>query len=227
MVKLNRVVDSDDEFPELSTMIAEGTSSWQKQRASLHEPSSNTNPSEYRASSMHGDGKDDWKKQRPLKIAHVNSMLLSLANRGALSTGARRYVDNRSEQASVRSSIDSPIDVEDLSDHMSDFIVDDSDSGDSEERSHGPNRRFVPLRTQVSPRQTGVDSPPKQSSGAPQETRLLNKPRNPRRDRRLREGEPAGPGAAWESDTHKGQGHSKSVVDNNEDHVEEPSSILK
>ncbi|KAI4284584.1 MAG: hypothetical protein L6R38_001285 [Xanthoria sp. 2 TBL-2021] len=90
MVKLNRIIDSDDEFPELSTIIAEGTLSFQKQRARIQE----RNPSEHPSSSIHGlisttkisDEKHEGKKQRPLKIAHVNSILLSLTSRDALST---------------------------------------------------------------------------------------------------------------------------------------------
>ncbi|KAL8844539.1 MAG: hypothetical protein Q9176_001050 [Flavoplaca citrina] len=85
MVKLNCTVDSDDEFPELSTIIAEGTLSPQKRGAIIREPNSNANPPEHHVSVLHGDRQRARGKQRALKVAHVNSILLSLTDRAACS----------------------------------------------------------------------------------------------------------------------------------------------
>lgn len=241
MVKLNRIIDSDDEFPELSTIIAEGTLSFQKQRARIQE----RNPSEHPSSSIHGlisttkisDEKHEGKKQRPLKIAHVNSILLSLTSRDALSTDpsegrtrpdVRRSVKSPPKQTPLLSSIDFPIDSNDWSsDHMSDFVVDGSDSEDSEGSSHGPTGPCLPSRTQDYSQGIGFRPFPRGYSDDRDKTRLSNKPRNTLRRGNLSDGEPTKLAATGEQHIHRVQSRSDSVTSRHDDNFEEPISILK
>ncbi|KAL8997072.1 MAG: hypothetical protein Q9169_003562 [Polycauliona sp. 2 TL-2023] len=225
MVKLNRIIDSDDEFPELSTIIAEGTRSLQKQRPSIQETSSNPNSSERHVLSISNDRKYEGKKQIPLRIAHVDSILLSLTNRKALSTnplkGRSRHGVRESKQASVYSNVDPPRGFDDLSDHMSDFIVNDSDCGDSEENSNGPARPRLASRTPFGLQQINVPLPPRASSDERGRVWLANPSPNSLRDQRIKEGEPP------LSATTRARGHPMLVEDRDDDELGEPSSTLK
>ncbi|KAL8760325.1 MAG: hypothetical protein Q9199_000107 [Rusavskia elegans] len=247
MVKINRIIDSDDEFPELSTIIAEGTLSFQKQRARIQEPKGNTstNPSEHPSSSIHGlnsttkisDEKHEGKKQRPLKIAHVNSILLSLTSRDALPTdpskgrtrpNVRKSVKGPPKQTPLLSSINFPIDSDDWSsDHMSDFVVDDSDSEDSEGSSHGPTRRCLPSRTEDYSQGIGFRPLPRGYSDDHEKIRRSNKPRNALRSESLGEGEPTRSAATREQHIPGVENRIDSVTSRHDDNFEEPISMLK
>ncbi|KAL8658386.1 MAG: hypothetical protein Q9226_001030 [Calogaya cf. arnoldii] len=246
MVKLNRVLDSDDELPELSTIIAEGTFlSFQKQKARLPESSGKTNPWERPRSTIHGlnsttellDEKHEAKKQRPLKIAHVNSILLSLTNRGALSidppNGRRRPnvrnpVRGPRKQTSSLSSVISPIESEgSSSDSISGFIVDDSESEDSEESSHEPTKRCLPSRTQNNPQEISILPSLRGYSDDREKTQLSNKIPNAFGSRNLGEGEPTESAATRKRHGKNVQRRSDSMTNRRDNGLEEPTSILR
>ncbi|KAL8854066.1 MAG: hypothetical protein Q9221_001189 [Calogaya cf. arnoldii] len=246
MVKLNRTLDSDDELPELSTIIAEGTSlSFQKQRARLQESSGKRNPWERPRSTIHGlnsttellDEKHGAKKQRPLKIAHVNSILLSLTNRSALSidppNGRRRpnvrnVVRGPRKQNSSLPSVISPIESEgSSSDIISGFVVYDSESEDSEESPHDPTKRCLPSRTQDNSRETSVLPSPRGYSDDREETQLSNKTRNAFGSRNHGEGEPTESAATRERHGKNVQSPSNSITNRRDNGLEEPNSILR
>ena len=237
MVKLNCTVDSDDEFPELSTMIAESTLSPQKRGAIIREPDSNAKPPEHHLSLLHGDGQRARGKQRALKVAHVNSILLSLTDRAAWSTdpsGGRsrpsvpKAVGSRSKHASPCSSVDFPIFSENLSpDDMSDFVVDGSDSSDSEKSSVAPVRLFLPPRTQFGSRGISTHHSSRASTGDLGNTRPLNEPREPLQSDHSRECGPTKSSTRRRQHIHKVQRHSKSVAGRHDNNNEELGSVLE
>ncbi|KAL9043040.1 MAG: hypothetical protein Q9180_000162 [Flavoplaca navasiana] len=237
MVKLNCTVDSDDEFPELSTIIAEGTLSPQKRGAIIREPNSNANPPEHHISLFHGDRQHARGKQRALKIAHVNSILLSLPDRAAWSTdpsGGRsrpsdlKAVGSRSKHASPCSSVDFPIVSENLSpDDMSDFVVDGLDSSDSEKSSVAPVRLFLPPQTQFDSRRISTHQSSRTPSGDLGNTRPLNEPRKPLQSDHPRECAPTKSSTKRRQHIHKAQSHSNSVAGRHDNDNEELGSVLE
>ncbi|KAL8739227.1 MAG: hypothetical protein Q9181_000118 [Wetmoreana brouardii] len=163
MARLNNLVDSDDEFPELSVILAKGLVIDRKDEPQSDGWSNDTKLAqpfdskiEPRPKLLPAGRKVNTKVNRPLKIAHVDSLLLPLQNQAALSPG--KTVVSRNE---IRPGPRKPVrrlesqdlfvyvpsdssDLEDVaSDHMSDFIVPDSDS-DSEE-DHEDSARQDPL----------------------------------------------------------------------------------
>ena len=150
MARLNTIIDSDDEFPELSSILARIAIPTQQQQPS---PSSLTHPS--KRSSCSSDcgnsqeriqplSSDDTKKAIPLRIAHVDSLLLSFVNKSTLTSekGLPSHNDIKSSprravrcppkrQNFVPASSDSSESDNSCSDHLSDFIVPDSDSDES------------------------------------------------------------------------------------------------
>ncbi|KAI4233934.1 MAG: hypothetical protein LQ349_004105 [Xanthoria aureola] len=205
MVKLNRMmISDDDEFPELSTLIAEEHCS-----LTVHGLNPTTNLS---------DEKHEGKKKRPLKIAHVNSILLSLTSRDGLSTDLSEGRSRANVGTSVQgppkqkfplSSINTPTDSDDWSsDHMSDFIVDDSDSEDSEEK-------------------TSIRRSPRGHSDDCEKVRLSNKSWNAWRCENLGEGQPSNLAATREQHIPAVQSHYHSATSRRDDHFEEPNSTLK
>ncbi|KAL8875672.1 MAG: hypothetical protein Q9198_005999 [Flavoplaca austrocitrina] len=237
MVKLNCTVDSDDEFPELSTIIAGGTLSPQKRGAIIREPNSNANPPEHHVSVLHGDRQRARGKQEALKVAHVNSILLSLTDRAAWSTdpsGGRsrpsvlKAVGSRSKHASPCSSVDFPKFSENLSpEDMFDFVVDGSDSSDSEKSSVAPVRLFSPPRTQIGSRGISSHHSSRASSGDFGNTRPLNEPRKPLQSDHSRECGPTKSSTRRRQHIHKAQSHSSSVAGRHDNDNEELGSVLE
>ncbi|KAL8684412.1 MAG: hypothetical protein Q9224_006368, partial [Gallowayella concinna] len=167
MARLSRMTDSsDEELPDLSTILAKRAVFAPKERACPPESTNTLNPSKHNHSSTESErwnrkssqeGKTGRPKQRPLKVAHVDSIHLSLTDQGQLSPEARRepnsvaqkYGKRPLEQDLLASVVACSSDLEyGSSDHMSDFIVSDSDSNDNGETSRDPTRRLVPSYTQ-------------------------------------------------------------------------------
>ncbi|KAL8774994.1 MAG: hypothetical protein Q9209_000473 [Squamulea sp. 1 TL-2023] len=179
MARLNRIADSDDELPDLSTVLADCALSNRKQKALVQESKSNTDSSKHHGSSYQGLDSNKQtsietykeKKQIPLTVPHVNSILLSLMNRGALSADqpsnpeAQRVVKSPSENVSRVSSSSCPTDSDDVSsDQRSDFIVDESDSEDVEEDCKSPDRRCLSSRTQFRSQELYIQLSPRAPS---------------------------------------------------------------
>ncbi|KAL8699769.1 MAG: hypothetical protein Q9201_005814 [Fulgogasparrea decipioides] len=183
MARLNNLVDSEDEFPELSAILAKGLVIDQK-----HEPQSDglsndtrlTKPFvskiEPRPKLLPTDRRENTKANRPLKVAHVNSLLLSFQSQAPLSP--RKGVISRNEtrpgprnQAGRLESQDYFVsvskdssDLDDVaSDHMSDFIVPDSDS-DSDEEYEDTGRQDPLWSKYQDERNESTHSPSKPSS---------------------------------------------------------------
>lgn len=228
MVKLNCIVDSDDELPELSTIIAEGTLSPQKRGAITREPNSNTNPPEHHISLLHADKQYARGKQRALKVAHVNSILLSLTDRAAWSTDPLKAIGSRSKHASPCSSVNFPIFSEKLPpDDMSDFVVDGSDSSDSEKSSVAPVRLFLPPRIQFDSRGISTHQSSRASSGDLGNTRPLNESRQPLQSDHSRECGPTKSSTRRRQHIHKAQSHSNSVTGRHDNDNQELGSVLE
>ncbi|KAL8862574.1 MAG: hypothetical protein Q9178_001072 [Gyalolechia marmorata] len=195
MAKLNRIIDSDDDFPELSTIITQSSLLSQRQAARIQEPNSGLKPN-----TRTSVEKREGEKQRPLKPSHADSILLSLASRGTSSTNsskgksglnARRLVKCSSKAASLMSSFSFPTGSDDLSsDHMSDFIIDDSDSEDGEEGPEYSTRRCLPSGTRYCPDKMNTLSAPRSPLRRREKTSFSNKPRNIFEGQNLDEGKP-------------------------------------
>ncbi|KAL8717290.1 MAG: hypothetical protein Q9225_005450 [Loekoesia sp. 1 TL-2023] len=200
MARFNTIVDSDDEFPDLATILEKNGVSTQRQPSQPLSPTRDAGPLQ---NTVAPSDPKKWKteilpgysngteKQAPFKIAHADPLLLPLTNRESLSPG-KRFQTRSNIRSSPRKVVGSPAkrenflapfsdssDFEDvLSDHMSDFIVPDSDS----DASHKDSGRQSPVlfprcKTQkntfskvVSPRRArnccsneNVSSPPKAS----------------------------------------------------------------
>ena len=237
MVKLNCTVDSDDEFPEISTIIAEGSLSPQQRRTKLRGPNSNANPPEHRISLLHSDKKHDGRKQRPLRVAHVNSIQLSLTDRGAWSTdrsGGRsnpsvlKAVGSRSKHASPCSSVDSPIFSGSLSpDWISDFVVNESDSSNSEESSVGPVKLSLPPRTRFDSQEISLHQSSRAFSGNCGSTRPSHGSLTPLRSENSRGCGPTKSSTTRRQHIPKAQSHSNSVAGRHSDDNAELGSVLK
>ena len=89
------------------------------------------------------------------------------------------------------SSFSFPTDSDDLSsDHMSDFIIDESDSEDGEEGPEDSARRCLPSGTQYCPDKMDTLSAPRSSLHRREKTSFSNEPRNTFGGQSLDEGEP-------------------------------------
>lgn len=176
MARLNVIIDSDDDLPELSTLLARSTIANERQHP---PPSQSKSAQQYLPSSScekPGSGiaparTGSAKKQRSLKLAHVGSLRIPLtgldglpSGKGPLSTTSyirsspRKAVRSPPQREPIRASFTGSSDFEDdFSDHMSDFIVSDWESdgvyGDYTQQSHNP----LPKRQS----QTPVDLFPK------------------------------------------------------------------
>ncbi|KAL8807362.1 MAG: hypothetical protein Q9223_004381, partial [Gallowayella weberi] len=103
MVRLSRMTDSDDDLPELSTILAEHTVFAPKERACSSNSPNRLDSSKHHNSSTDSErwntkssqeGKTGKPKQRSLKVAHVNSILFSLTNSGLSSPETRHKPKN-------------------------------------------------------------------------------------------------------------------------------------
>ncbi|KAI4208685.1 MAG: hypothetical protein LQ348_000006 [Seirophora lacunosa] len=176
MARLNVIIDSDDDLPELSTLLARSTIANERQHP---PPSQSKSARQYLPSSScekPGSGiaparTGSAKKQRSLKLAHAGSLRIPLTGldglplgKGPLSTTSyirsspRKAVRSPPQREPIRASFTGSSDFEDdFSDHMSDFIVSDWESdgvyGDYTQQSHNP----LPKRQS----QTPVDLFPK------------------------------------------------------------------
>ncbi|KAL8966898.1 MAG: hypothetical protein Q9197_005730 [Variospora fuerteventurae] len=149
MARLNVVVDSDDELPELSTLLAKKTLSDGLQHRQPCQPTSAPTiqrvlPSSSREKKPQpGISAGAPKKQRSLKLEHVDSLRLPLTSLDDLPSGQgpcsamnlrlspHKAVRYPPQQKPARASFSEPSNSEDdCSDHMSDFIVSDSESDD-------------------------------------------------------------------------------------------------
>lgn len=149
MARLNVVVDSDDELPELSILLAKKTLSDGLQHPQHCQPTSA--PTIQRVLPLSSREKKPQsgisagapKKQRSLKLEHVDSLRLPLTSLDGLPSGQGRCsaINLRSspqkavryppQQEPARASFSEPSNSEDdCSDHMSDFVVSDSESDD-------------------------------------------------------------------------------------------------
>lgn len=156
MARLRTLLDSDDEFPELATLLAKGAVPFKKQEPQFSRSVSETQSSKHRhIPSTSPLGKTDTPKQRPLKIEHVNSLLLSLTKPASLApekagikirSSPQRPARKPQKQDLFLSTWENFSEVNDaLSDHMSDFIVPDSDSDSEEDPVNSAKQR--PLRS--------------------------------------------------------------------------------
>lgn len=202
MARLNEQNDSDEEFPEVSMILQHYRSSTkthdEKSRKEQGDESlkqaqdddgrKKSMPS-YISNQISGDYKNPLDKnksrgQRPLKLAHVNSLLLpifSTENRGdhpTLGLQGRENVRTRVAESRENVSASSPTldEISDSEDHLSDFIVDDSSSGieDVPIRASGTSiqqyRKYTKLKAQKpypASERTAIDliSPDKLTSG--------------------------------------------------------------
>ncbi|KAL8784453.1 MAG: hypothetical protein Q9213_003976 [Squamulea squamosa] len=236
MAKLNQIADSDDELPDLSTVLAECTLLNRKQKTLLQESKINTDSSERHCLSTQGISTETYKgkKQRSLKVAHVNSILLSLTNRGTLSAdqppnpSAQRGVKFPSEQVSVVFSPSCPSDSDDvLGKQMCDFTVDGSDSEEGEEGSKGPYRRCFSSRTQYGSQEHYTQSTPRAPSHLHGKGRLLFEPQSSLQGKGLKESEQTQTSAKRGEHIHRFQNGSVPVRKKNQDDNEEPVSVPK
>ncbi|KAL9019488.1 MAG: hypothetical protein Q9185_003280 [Variospora sp. 1 TL-2023] len=168
MARLNVVVDSDDELPELSTLLAKKTLSDGLQHSQPCQPISapiiqRVLPSSSREKKPQpGISAGAPKKQRSLKLEHVDSLRLPLTSLDDLPSGQgpcsamnlrlspHKAVRYPPQQKPARASFSEPSNSEDdCSDYMSDFIVSDSESDDVyagiKERSDVSKRIIRPL----------------------------------------------------------------------------------
>ena len=201
MARLNERNDSDEEFPEVSMILQHYRSPTkthdEKSRKEQGDQSlKQTQDDDYRKISMpshisnqiSGGYKNPLDKnrsrgQRPLKLAHVNSLLLpifSTENRGdnpILGLRDREKVRTGVAESRENLSASSPTldEISDSEDHLSDFIVDDSSSGieDVPIRASGTSiqqyRKYTKLKAQKpypASEQTAIDliSPEKPTS---------------------------------------------------------------
>lgn len=163
MARLNTTKHDDEDLPELSTILAENLALSQKKDQS---PFGSPNGSAKTTSTVLPEDKKGICKQRSLKIAHVNSLLLSLTGQRASSSekrvqpdshirsSPRRAANQQQKQNSLFPAWNDASDSEDFSsDHMSDFIVSDSYCDSEEEHQSSTYRR--PLRVPVKHPKTG------------------------------------------------------------------------
>ncbi|KAL8831259.1 MAG: hypothetical protein Q9170_005378 [Blastenia crenularia] len=157
MARLNTVFDSDDELPDLSTILAKCNVTPQKQQPEPSSPTNNAKPSKLLLAPFEEEKGDtrtlpaqsnDIIKKAPLKLAHVDSLLISLTDREPSSpkrgshpqhnirshprtAGKGSPKGERKFRRNVPAVSDSSDNEDAISDHMSDFIVPDSDSDES------------------------------------------------------------------------------------------------
>ncbi|KAL8694012.1 MAG: hypothetical protein Q9218_001250 [Villophora microphyllina] len=160
MARLNYIVDSDDELPELSSILAESLVLDRKNERYRTGCNNKTNHSPNGAKTTLETlpiDKKETHKQRPFKIAHVNSLLLSVTSQRApypekgvnpedrsRSSPRKPAKEPQKQQSLIFRSSDAS-DSEDVwSDHMSDFIVSDSYSDSEEECQRSSSRRPPP-----------------------------------------------------------------------------------
>lgn len=160
MARLNPLLDCDDDLPELSTLFAKTTVSDQLMPSGHTKPSRNDSPSKHSIANRklekgHRCTDTGMKtQQRSLKLMHVDSLLLPLApfdgasfKKGLqpgsqINSSPRKAISSSAKRGKVLPRDSDASDYEDASsDHMSDFIVPDSESDDSSEDLASP---FVP-----------------------------------------------------------------------------------
>ncbi|KAL9603656.1 MAG: hypothetical protein Q9219_000975 [cf. Caloplaca sp. 3 TL-2023] len=132
MARLNTLSDDEHELPDLWTILAKNDLVTDRSRSSVgndaqgskHHPS--WTESRNRQPQIVATDATNLKKHTPLKIAHVDSLLISLTN-GHGASSRSGYL--RSRGCSIASSNAE----DDISDHLSDFIVPDSSSDESYE----------------------------------------------------------------------------------------------
>ncbi|KAL8713940.1 MAG: hypothetical protein Q9220_002086 [cf. Caloplaca sp. 1 TL-2023] len=150
MARLTILNDSDDELPNLSAILR-GLSP--KQRSS-----GSANGAERTPRQQSSTQKRVEKKQRLLKVTHVNALLLPIAEQGfsydgnhdqpnsKIGSSPRQRLSNPRKQLLYHSESNVSSDVEHASsDHLSDFIVPDSDSEDSDQ-DFAKKSSFLPTR---------------------------------------------------------------------------------
>ncbi|KAL8873798.1 MAG: hypothetical protein Q9174_000784 [Haloplaca sp. 1 TL-2023] len=153
MARLRALTESDDELPELATLLDRCAVAPRTKGQEYPGHRSKTQKSEQRLILPNSPSdKKILPKQRPLKVAHVNSLLLPLTKgdiSGPRSSNnnknlwAARPTNNAKKRISSVSSSNTSENGEDQSDHMSDFVVPDSD-GDSEEDSKNTSIQLRP-----------------------------------------------------------------------------------
>lgn len=153
MARLNTLLDSGDDLPELSTLFRKTTVSERQQQIQPSRANKNNRPPErcipsFTYKKLPSEGvfaqENATRKQRSLKFAHADSLLLPLSiGHGAPPDKGYRFHDNLrsnprkafkspSEREKIFPSLSDTSDLEQaLSDHVSDSNVSDSESDDS------------------------------------------------------------------------------------------------
>lgn len=224
MARLNLITDSDDELPELSTLLAFPQKIPCNFDSSKHKDWSTESRKRSTKSSQEGKGKVETSKQRPLKVAHVNSILLSLTDRGVLSSDTRRGPNAVARK--YASALRYPSDSEYISsDHMSDFVVSDSDSDDSGGSSGDSTTRCLPSHTQYHFQNNDVRSSSRPSAHGRGDRSVKNR-RKSSHDEDVEVRRNKSP-ARKEPRAHGRGDASSSVTGKINDSSDEPDSILK
>ncbi|KAL8732166.1 MAG: hypothetical protein Q9166_002913 [cf. Caloplaca sp. 2 TL-2023] len=243
MAKLSQIADSDEEFPELSIILAERALLVHKPVAPPSSSNRRNPPKQRDSSTAEGkstinsllNGKGQTENQRPHKAACVNSILLSPANQGALSpeskprttTFQRKCVRSPPKHVQSASAWLNPKDPKYVSsDHISDFVVRGSDSEDSITSDKGPTPRCFPSLSTHQSRQIDVYTPSKAFHDGPGNSLCSKSPRNSSQDARHGEIDPIRSPAQRRQNINIFR-RDVGAADRNNDGSEEPNTILR